>query len=641
MARLREPDEVKNRRTKKEPTSWQVRQTQGLPNTKLDRDKLKFDREKVALAQKNKEDDRAQKASQHQEKRQDAWAAREETLRHKEATDTQKSTDLRIKEQKKQNINHFKNHLFEKHGEIIDDKGTRGIPLDIEKRASRYMTELESGSLTGPDAVKKFRDDYAQEEGVKKQYAAIRPQVIKEAEALKGSALNPEEIASLDKAPPERMAATVSSFQEKQVAVKAKADAELGAAGEKLTSSYPDPNIAGGKPRYMAEDMGKGSFGGLPVRPDLSFGESREAYNDLVDRAVAAQGGGFIPTAAGLINKNLPGARDILDPNTPLRTGIRKAGEAIAGVFQGREGQMGPPAPTAPTSPVSAADLIPTFGDGSPTPPVAPAAAPAVGTPPSLTSVQLQALANKPQASWTPEEVAAAGPNLQASIAKATLSEMGTTGKAALSTALAAGKDLFTASPEEMERRTPFLRGDATQPPTPVGATTPARTMTPATAAANALAMAEGGDVGAPKPVSTTDPIPTFGDRPATPPLTPTAPTSLDVAPVPGPTAVAPVPPPEAPGAVPPPVSVGTVPAPVAAVPPPAEPGAIAPMQKPGNIFSGLADTVKGIFTASSENAESAQNVWKSLPQTQEPVTSSPAIKRPDDEENRAFPKAM
>jgi len=123
----------------------------------------------------------------------------------------------------------------------------------------------------------------------------------------------------------------------------------------------------------------------------------------------------------------------------------------------------------------------------------------------------------------------------------------------------------------------------------------------------------------------------------------PTTP-SLDLAPVPGPAPVGAVSPPSPVEPVPAPAPVAAVPppAPVGAIPPPAEPGAIAPMAKPGNIFSGLADTVKGIFTSSPENTESIQNVWRSLPQTQEPVTpTSPAIKRPEDEQNMSFPKAM
>ena len=136
-------------------------------------------------------------------------------------------------------------------------------------------------------------------------------------------------------------------------------------------------------------------------------------------------------------------------------------------------------------------------------PGVATAAAPPGEAAPSLSLPQLQALATKPRASWTPEEAAAAGPNLQASIAKATVG------------------NFFTASPEEMARRQPFLRGDAVQPPAPAAATPPA----------------------------------------AWP--------SLELPPVSGPAAVGVVPPPAAVSPVPAPAAPGVVPAPAAPEPVP------------------------------------------------------------------------
>jgi hypothetical protein len=552
MARLREPDEAKTRRSVKEPSSYQVRQSQGLPNTKFDRDKLKFDKEKVALAQKNKEADREQKERHHQEKlsltgekADAAHRSREDVAHDKWAADARK-------QQQVDNVAAFKNFLFEKYGDVIDEKGTRGIPLEIEKRAARYA---QMAKTDGAGAIEKFKGDFAQEEQTKKQYQALRPEILKTAEAQKGSALSPEEVAALDKAPHERMAAAVSSFQEKQVATQARDQAVRAKAGEDYAAISPTPEVAGNKPRYRADEFGGPGVGGnLPVRSDLNYGEASEAYNDVVDRAVADKGGGFLPTAAGAWMKYMPGARDLVDPNTPLRAGVRKAGEAIAGAFKKPEEQMGPPAPAQPGVPTAEPKATgPTFAER------------AINNP-FLTAGQV------------------ALPVGQAAL-KGIDTGFDVAGKK-----LVQGGEAIASGVSKFAQGIGKAAGEVEAP------------------ASNWATMGTNLE-GQPPPALA---------APTTP--------SLDLAPVPGP------------------APVGAVPGPAApeAVPPPTEPGAIAPMAKPGNIFSGLAETVKGIFTSSPENTENIQNVWRSLPQTQEPVTpSSPAIKRPEDEQNMSFPKAM
>jgi hypothetical protein len=76
---------------------------------------------------------------------------------------------------------------------------------------------------------------------------------------------------------------------------------------------------------------------------------------------------------------------------------------------------------------------------------------------------RLREVAATPRESMTPEQqsLAAANPNLQGAIARKTL------------------RNLFTASPEEYERRLPFLRGDVLNTPAPAGAGVKGRAMPP------------------------------------------------------------------------------------------------------------------------------------------------------------------
>lgn len=330
MASLREPEEVKTRRTstKGEPMSWQVRQSRGLSNAPEVRQKLKLEQKKLELQQQNKELDRQLKVQGQREKSalaaQKAW----QTERAKEEATWQKwSADLK-KTQEKENLQAFQNFLIQNYA-TQDDKGRVVLPLEVQKRAAGYAGMARTD---GEGAIKKFKEDFVSEQGVKQQYQKLLPQIIKDREKALGKSLEPQEIEALSQLNPKDMAQVVKGWEQKQTATKARQEAETAVASQELERPQRRADILGGKTRYTGEQFrGKGALGDLPVRNDLSFNQATEAYEDVVDRAVSTMGGGGLATAAGAYMKYMPGARDLIDPNTPVRYGLRKAGEFVTG----------------------------------------------------------------------------------------------------------------------------------------------------------------------------------------------------------------------------------------------------------------------------------------------------------------------
>jgi hypothetical protein len=473
MARLREPKEVRDRgvsKAKDTPLRIPGFNARGNSNQVLQAYKSN-------LTQQNKFLDLQQKESQHQERLREKRVESQNKQRHEEEKGWRAWNADLTKKQEAENLQMFQNFLFENYA-IEDDKRQATLPLEIQKRAAGYVQDAQRD---GAGTIKKFKEDYFLEQDTKAKIQKVLPQFSKDRAAKLGKDNADEEIKGILQAPIKEQARLVLGWEQKQAAVAAKKQAEADAVKQDFWNPKTTPEVAGGKVRYGGKEFGEGGlFGSVPVNENLTFEESRQAYTDMVDRAVNAAGGGFVNNAAGAVLKYTPLPRMLVDPNAPIRYGLRKVGEAAAGTI----GIIGKGEGLHPT----AADLLP-FAEPPDTPspavptaepkapaPVAPAATGGTTEPPGMMpqadagelwkqAGSLMSKTSMPQAfkeAPGPSETLAAGvtqpTNLFAGLADTV-------------------KGLFTSSPEETEkRRNPWqqVAQKASGSTTPVAPQTPA-----------------------------------------------------------------------------------------------------------------------------------------------------------------------
>ena len=280
----------------------------------------------------NKELDRRlreQQSLERQKIREEAQADKSWRMqRAKEEAAWQKWSEGLKKQQTEANVRQFSNYLISQHG-TQDDKGRLTLPMDVQKRAAKFS---EMARTDPKEAIRAFQQDAVEEQQTAVKWKETLPAILKEREKTIGRKLTQDEIAGMHALGPNEQR-QILKMRDEHLARQKEAEAGRQAkADQALIAPEAKPEVAGGKPRYGAQDFVEyGPIVQLKDRPDLSFEEARQAFNDLMDRGVEA---GAVPAWLGTLAKNMPLSRDAVDPNTPLRRGLSHLGQAAKGTWE-------------------------------------------------------------------------------------------------------------------------------------------------------------------------------------------------------------------------------------------------------------------------------------------------------------------
>jgi hypothetical protein len=218
------------------------------------------------------------------------------------------------------NLNLFFTTLGSLYG-VRDDKGKITLPDDIRRLAAGMM---ESATNDPHAAVKQLGEKIAVEKQTKAKWESIWPQVVKDREQATGKKMTPEEVkglAALAHQNPDQAGQIIGHLENK-------AGQQPTPTGQQQVNKEPlVPEVPG---ESMRDYVGRAT-----VRNDqLSADAALQRYNKAVDESGAP---GWLAWGA----KNLPGVRDAIDENSPLR----RAGRAILDKI------VGEPVPGPTTNP--------------------------------------------------------------------------------------------------------------------------------------------------------------------------------------------------------------------------------------------------------------------------------------------------
>lgn len=243
------------------------------------------------------------------------------------------------------NLKQFNQALLSQMG-VRNAKDKTVLPMEVEQMAGRFHDMARKDPA---QAAQMVQQAITAKQQTAKQFEAIIPHMVETAKK-EGRPLTAAQIDEIRSHPPEVKYQILKDYQAKyqpmekfktpaeeaQEAQWAKENALVKEALQKKEMEAPEPraDLAGGKARYKLDE-----FSNLPVRTDVTQGESRQLYADLMERkrqSEAAQPGGpnVWQKIAAFTEKYVPGAQDmgrvLIDPNTWANRAVQPAAAPAA-----------------------------------------------------------------------------------------------------------------------------------------------------------------------------------------------------------------------------------------------------------------------------------------------------------------------